>query len=154
MPLTPDHASWDDYDSRLNELFPPLAPGDGVPEPEVTEAERRLGFRLPRVLRELYLRAGRRDDVNRPGGEVRGDAEVPGLECPDVLGRRQLPVAGDAAAVMAAFLPAPLAPSLSAPTIVNLQMPKRTYHAQFPPKRSTATTMPRVFIPGGMHKGR
>jgi hypothetical protein len=66
MPLTPDHASWDDYDSRLNELFPALAPGDGVPEPEVSEAERRLGLRLPRVLRELYLRAGRRDDINRP----------------------------------------------------------------------------------------
>ena len=66
MPSLTDQAPWDDYAARVAELFRPLAPGDGYEEAEVAAAEARLGLRLPRVLRELYLLAGRRDDINRP----------------------------------------------------------------------------------------
>lgn len=36
-----------------------------MPEEDVRAAEARLGLRLPRLLRELYLRTGRRDDIHR-----------------------------------------------------------------------------------------
>lgn len=57
--------TWDDFRSRLAEVFPPLGPGDGVSEAEVAAAEGRLGFRLPRFLREYYLLAGGRKDLNQ-----------------------------------------------------------------------------------------
>jgi hypothetical protein len=66
MPSLIDQAPWDEYAARVAELFRPLAPGDGDEEPAVAAAEARLGFRLPRVLREMYLLAGHRDDVHRP----------------------------------------------------------------------------------------
>lgn len=65
MPALTDQAPWDDYAARVAELYPPLAAGDGYDEGEVVAAEARLGLRLPRVLREFYLLAGRRDDVTR-----------------------------------------------------------------------------------------
>lgn len=65
MPALTDYAPWDDYAARVGELYPPLAPGHGYDEAEVAEAEARLGLRLPRVLREFYLLAGRREDVTR-----------------------------------------------------------------------------------------
>jgi hypothetical protein len=64
MPLSPDYASWNDFESRVAELFPPLSPGDGLPEADLIEAEQRLGFRLPGKLREYYRRTGRRGDLN------------------------------------------------------------------------------------------
>jgi hypothetical protein len=65
MPALTDHPPWDDYAARVAELFPALRPGDGVDERELSAAESVLGFRLPRVLREFYLLAGRRDDLTR-----------------------------------------------------------------------------------------
>lgn len=84
MPITADHASWDDYDARLAELFPPLDPGDGIAESEIAAAEERLASCLPKVLREHYLRAGQRSDINQsfnrlalPGSlRISGDALV------------------------------------------------------------------------------
>jgi len=66
MPSLNDQAPWGDYAARVAELFDPLGPADGYGEPEVAAAETRLGLRLPRVLRELYLLAGRRNDIHRP----------------------------------------------------------------------------------------
>jgi hypothetical protein len=67
MPTPPlaDRSPWDDYTARVAELLAPLAPGDGLDEAEVIAAERKLGARLPGVLREFYLLAGRRGDLNR-----------------------------------------------------------------------------------------
>jgi hypothetical protein len=63
MPALTEHAPWDDYAARVTALFPPLRPGDGVAEGELSAAESALGFRLPRVLREFYLLAGNRGDL-------------------------------------------------------------------------------------------
>ncbi len=65
MPTLADKAPWDDYAARVAELYRPLAPGDGNDEAEIAAAETRLGLKLPRVLREFYLLAGRRDDIHR-----------------------------------------------------------------------------------------
>src|SRR4051794_404513 len=66
MPSLNNQAPWDDYAARVAELFDPLGPGDGYTEQEVAAAETRLGLRLPRVLREFYLRTGHRNDIPRP----------------------------------------------------------------------------------------
>jgi len=51
-------AFWARYDAVLARLLSPLTPSDGIPDQEIAEAEGRLGFRLPLLLREFYLRAG------------------------------------------------------------------------------------------------
>jgi hypothetical protein len=56
---------WDAYAARVAELYPPLAADDGYEEAEIAASEVRLGFRLPRILREFYLLAGRRNDLTR-----------------------------------------------------------------------------------------
>ena len=55
-------AFWTEYDRRVAELYPPVAPGQGVSE-EDAAAEKRLGTRLPELLREFYLRVGKRRDL-------------------------------------------------------------------------------------------
>jgi uncharacterized protein (TIGR02996 family) len=46
------------YRTAFAALDRPLTPRDGVPEKRVAEAERGLGIRLPRALRDYYLVAG------------------------------------------------------------------------------------------------
>jgi ankyrin repeat protein len=53
------------YQQAVEKLFDPLTSEDGTPEEEIAEAENRLGFHLPQTLREFYLLAGRRDDLNQ-----------------------------------------------------------------------------------------
>jgi hypothetical protein len=50
--------------STFATLARPLTPEDGEPEPSISAAEVRLGLRLPAVLREYYLLAGRFDQFN------------------------------------------------------------------------------------------
>jgi hypothetical protein len=50
--------------STFATLARPLTPEDGQPEPSISDAEVRLGLRLPAVLREYYLLAGRFDRFN------------------------------------------------------------------------------------------
>lgn len=56
----PRWRSFIDFAARFVE---PLGPDDGLTSAELDRAERRLGLRLPRALREWYRLAGRRDDV-------------------------------------------------------------------------------------------
>jgi hypothetical protein len=51
--------------STFATLVRPLTPEDGQPEAIISVAEARLGLRLPAVLREYYLLAGRLDRFNR-----------------------------------------------------------------------------------------
>jgi hypothetical protein len=57
------------FDERLASTFARLArrvtPADGQPESSISDAEARLGLRLPAVLRQYYLLAGRFDRFNR-----------------------------------------------------------------------------------------
>jgi hypothetical protein len=55
---------WSKYEQLAGELVRPLGPEDQVPESEVATAEDRLRGRLPRLLREFYLRAGRFSEIN------------------------------------------------------------------------------------------
>ncbi|WP_406210129.1 SMI1/KNR4 family protein [Kitasatospora sp. NBC_01560] len=41
-------------------LGAPVGPGDGTPEGELADAERRLGLALPEAMREWYARFGQR----------------------------------------------------------------------------------------------
>lgn len=50
--------------STLATLARPLGPEDGEPESVLSDAEARLGLRLPAVLRTYYLLAGRFDQFN------------------------------------------------------------------------------------------
>jgi hypothetical protein len=50
--------------STFATLVGALTPEDGQPEASISVAEARLGLRLPAVLREYYLRAGRFDRFN------------------------------------------------------------------------------------------
>jgi hypothetical protein len=56
------------FSERLESTFAmlarPLAPDDGLPEAIVSEAEARLGLKLPAVLRAYLLMAGRFDQFN------------------------------------------------------------------------------------------
>ncbi len=65
MPSVHEQATWDDYAAKVAELYNPIAQGDGDEETTLIAAETRLNHKLPRVLREMYLRAGRRDDIHR-----------------------------------------------------------------------------------------
>ena len=56
---------WDEYRALVAQLYArPLSRRDGIPETRLIRAEKRLGFRLPGVLREFYWIAGKRDDLN------------------------------------------------------------------------------------------
>ncbi len=54
-----------DLKSFVAEWHRPIGPGDGNTESEIVEAEARLGFRLPEVLRELYALIGNAEDITR-----------------------------------------------------------------------------------------
>ena len=55
---------WPYYQGLVAQLYRPVSPGDGFSDDEVTGAEQRLGCRLPGLLREFYLLAGKRPDLN------------------------------------------------------------------------------------------
>jgi len=57
---------WSKYEQLARDLVRPLGPEDQVPETEIAAAEERLGCRLPRLLHEYYLRAGRFSEINEP----------------------------------------------------------------------------------------
>jgi hypothetical protein len=69
----------DRFAERLKSTFAtlvrPLTPEDGQPEASISVAESRLGLRLPAVLREYYLLAGRFDRFNRAHNELRRPEE-------------------------------------------------------------------------------
>jgi len=56
--------------STFATLIRPLTSEDGQPEASISLAEARLGLRLPAVLREYYLRAGRFDRFNRAHNQL------------------------------------------------------------------------------------
>ncbi|HLJ91625.1 MAG TPA: hypothetical protein VKU02_00395 [Gemmataceae bacterium] len=53
------------YRSLVERFVRPLRPEDGVSEPVLRAGERRLGFRLPLILRAFYLLAGNLKRINR-----------------------------------------------------------------------------------------
>lgn len=63
-------AFWPYYQELVARLYQPLSSGDGFSDDEVTSAERRLGFRLPGLLREFYLLAGKRTDLNHAHNQL------------------------------------------------------------------------------------
>lgn len=67
---------WSSYEAIVACLLPPLGPGDGVQEEELSAAEARLNLRLPRTLREFYLKAGGRGDINREHNRLLAPSEI------------------------------------------------------------------------------
>lgn len=67
---------WPRYEAIVAQLLPPLKPGDGVSEEDVSAAEARLNLRLPRILREFYLKAGNREDINRAHNRLLAPSEL------------------------------------------------------------------------------
>ena len=61
--------------STIATLIRPLTPEDGLSKASMADAESRLGLRLPTVLREYYLLAGRFDKFNRAHNELRRPEE-------------------------------------------------------------------------------
>jgi len=65
----------DNFAERLNSTFAtlvrPLTPEDGQSEMSISDPETRLGLKLPAVLRDYYLLAGRFDRFNRAHNELR-----------------------------------------------------------------------------------
>lgn len=55
---------WEPYHVLVGRLLRPLGKSDGYSEKRVSDAERRLGRQLPRLLREFYLITGERRDIN------------------------------------------------------------------------------------------
>ena len=52
------------YRVLVGRLLRPIGKSDGYSERKVSDAERRLGWQLPRLLREFYLITGEREDIN------------------------------------------------------------------------------------------
>lgn len=63
-------AFWPYYQELVAQLYQPLSSGDGFSDDEVTSAEQRLGLRLPGLLREFYLLAGKRIDLNHAHNQL------------------------------------------------------------------------------------
>jgi hypothetical protein len=61
--------------STFETLVRPLTPEDGQSETSTSKAEARLGLRLPAVLREYYLLAGRFDRFDRAHNQLRRPEE-------------------------------------------------------------------------------
>jgi hypothetical protein len=74
-PLTGD-SFWAEYEDFAARLLRPLEPRDALPESEIAQAEGRLGLRLPRVLREYYLRAGAFDEINKAHNDLLRPSEL------------------------------------------------------------------------------
>src|SRR5262245_63351919 len=55
---------WSKYEEFATDLVRPLSAKDQLAESEVAAAEECVGIRLPRLLREYYLRAGRLAEIN------------------------------------------------------------------------------------------
>jgi len=55
---------WISYRLLAKRLLRPLGKSDGFLEATISEAEKRLGLTLPHVLREFYVLAGTRKDIN------------------------------------------------------------------------------------------
>ena len=55
---------WISYRLLAKRLLRPLGKSDGFSETAISQAEKRLGLTLPHVLREFYLLAGTRKDIN------------------------------------------------------------------------------------------
>jgi len=56
---------WPYFKDLVSQLYVPLLPEDGFSEDELEGAEKRLGIRLPGLLREYYLLAGKREAINQ-----------------------------------------------------------------------------------------
>jgi hypothetical protein len=56
---------WKDYTRTAAALFAPVGKADGLSETQVSAGERRLGCTLPLLLRQFFLRVGKRDDLTR-----------------------------------------------------------------------------------------
>ena len=56
---------WSLYGQTAAALFAPIGEFDGLPERQLSAAERRLGFALPMLLRQFFLRVGKRRDLTR-----------------------------------------------------------------------------------------
>lgn len=68
--------SWASFEETIARLYKPLKPDDGEPESVVAEAERRLDIHLPRILRDYYLLAGRRKDLNHCFDSLKSPGEL------------------------------------------------------------------------------
>jgi len=55
---------WISYRPLAKRLLRPLGKSAGFLEATISEAEKRLGLTLPHVLREFYVLAGTRKDIN------------------------------------------------------------------------------------------
>src|SRR4051794_31829687 len=53
-----------DYRTLFGSLGYPLAARDGISEPQLAKAEKKMGVRLPGALRDYYLVAGRERSLN------------------------------------------------------------------------------------------
>jgi hypothetical protein len=67
---------WSKYEQLASDLARPLGPEDQVPEAEIAAAEDRLRCRLPSLLREYYLRAGRFSEINEAFNRLLPPAEL------------------------------------------------------------------------------
>ena len=59
-----DQFDWKRYTNLVASLLPPVGKSSGYSEAAVTKADRRLGVRLPTLLKEFYLQVGKRGDIN------------------------------------------------------------------------------------------
>jgi hypothetical protein len=55
---------WHEYKSLVDRYYRPVVVSDGIPETNIIETEKRLGFRLPKILRNFYLLVGKYEDIN------------------------------------------------------------------------------------------
>ena len=55
---------WTSYRVLVKRLLRPVGKSDGFSEAAISEAEQRLGLKLPRLLHEFYLLTGTREDIN------------------------------------------------------------------------------------------
>jgi hypothetical protein len=69
-------AFWGLYGRTAAALFAPLRKADGLSEAQVSAGERRLGFALPALLRQVYRRVGKRDDLTRKYHRLLGPDEL------------------------------------------------------------------------------
>lgn len=55
---------WEAYRLLVGQLLRSIEKSDGYSEERISEAERRLGWQLPHLLRDFYLITGQREDIN------------------------------------------------------------------------------------------
>jgi hypothetical protein len=67
---------WRLYERTVAAYFAPIGKADGLSEKAVSACERRIGGALPLVLREYYLRVGRRADLTRKYHRLLGPADL------------------------------------------------------------------------------